>query len=101
NRLSIVFAGLALFAGGAAVLYNALDRVQQRVTVWLPPRAADKGECQHNTVGLEPWTDDKVYCTINGALEYRQNCDSYQLVKSLYSIAKGGLAGPRARQRAS
>jgi cell division protein FtsW (lipid II flippase) len=76
NRLSIVFAGLALFAGGAAVLYNALDRVQQRVTVW-----------------LEPWTDDKVYCAINGALEYRQNCDSYQLVKSLYSIANGGYGG--------
>ena len=76
NRLSIVFAGLALFAGGAAVLYNALDRVQQRVTVW-----------------LEPWTDDKVYCALNGALEYRQNCDSYQLVKSLYSIANGGYGG--------
>jgi len=76
NRLSIVLAGLALFAGGAAVLYNALDRVQQRVTVW-----------------LEPWTDDKVYCAINGALEYRQNCDSYQLVKSLYSIANGGYGG--------
>jgi cell division protein FtsW (lipid II flippase) len=76
NRLSIVAAGLVLFAGGAAVLYNALDRVQQRVTVW-----------------LEPWTDDKVYCALNGALEYRQNCDSYQLVKSLYSIANGGYGG--------
>jgi cell division protein FtsW (lipid II flippase) len=76
GRLSFVLAGLALFAGGAAVLYNALDRVQQRVTVW-----------------LEPWTDDKVYCAINGALEYRQNCDSYQLVKSLYSIANGGYGG--------
>jgi cell division protein FtsW (lipid II flippase) len=76
NRLSIVVAGLVLFAGGAAVLYNALDRVQQRVTVW-----------------LEPWTDDKVYCALNGALEYRQNCDSYQLVKSLYSIANGGYGG--------
>ena len=76
GRLSYVLAGLVLFAGGAAALYNALDRVQQRVTVW-----------------LEPWTDDKVYCTINGALEYRQNCDSYQLVKSLYSIANGGYGG--------
>jgi cell division protein FtsW (lipid II flippase) len=76
GRVTFVLAGLALFAGGAAVLYNALDRVQQRVTVW-----------------LEPWTDDKVYCTINGALEYRQNCDSYQLVKSLYSIANGGYGG--------
>ena len=76
GRLSFVFAGLALFAGGAALLYDKLDRVQQRVTVW-----------------LEPWTDDKVYCSINGALEYRQNCDSYQLVKSLYSIANGGYGG--------
>ena len=76
NRFSFVLAGLALFAGGAAMLYNSLDRVQQRVTVW-----------------LEPWTDDKVYCAINGALEYRQNCDSYQLVKSLYSIANGGYGG--------
>jgi len=76
GRLSFVVAGLALFAGGAALLYDALSRVQQRVTVW-----------------LEPWTDDKVYCSINGALEYRQNCDSYQLVKSLYSIANGGYGG--------
>jgi cell division protein FtsW (lipid II flippase) len=44
-------------------------------------------------VWLEPWTDDKVYCAINGTLEYRQNCDSYQLVKSLYSIANGGYGG--------
>jgi cell division protein FtsW (lipid II flippase) len=27
------------------------------------------------------------------AMEYRQNCDSYQLVKSLYSIANGGYGG--------
>ena len=76
GKLSYVVAGLVLFGAGAAALYNALDRVQQRVTVW-----------------LEPWTDEKVYCTINGALEYRQNCDSYQLVKSLYSIANGGYGG--------
>jgi cell division protein FtsW (lipid II flippase) len=76
GRLSFVAAGLVLFAGGAALLYDALDRVQQRVTVW-----------------LEPWTDEKVYCALNGALEYRQNCDSYQLVKSLYSIANGGYGG--------
>jgi len=76
GRFSFVAAGLVLFAGGATMLYGALDRVQQRVTVW-----------------LEPWTDDKVYCAINGSLEYRQNCDSYQLVKSLYSIANGGYGG--------
>lgn len=76
GRVLYVGAGLVLFAGGAAALYSTLDRVQQRVTVW-----------------LEPWTDEKVYCTINGALEYRQNCDSYQLVKSLYSVANGGYGG--------
>ncbi len=76
GRASFVAVGLVLFAGGAALLYDALDRVQQRVTVW-----------------LEPWTDEKVYCAINGAMEYRQNCDSYQLVKSLYSIANGGYGG--------
>ena len=76
GRLSFVVAGLGLFAGGAALLYDKLDRVQQRVTVW-----------------LTPWTDEKVYCAINGKLEYRQNCDSYQLVKSLYSIANGGYGG--------
>jgi cell division protein FtsW (lipid II flippase) len=76
GRLSFVLAGLALFAGGSALLYDSLSRVQQRVTVW-----------------LQPWTDDKVYCTISGKLDYRQNCDSYQLVKSLYSIANGGYGG--------
>jgi cell division protein FtsW (lipid II flippase) len=76
GRALYVGAGLLLFLGGAAALYNALDRVQQRVTVW-----------------LHPWTDDKVYCSLNGLMEYRQNCDSYQLVKSLYSIANGGYGG--------
>ena len=76
GRVVYVAAGLVLFLAGAAALYNALDRVQQRVTVW-----------------LHPWTDDKVYCSLNGLMEYRQNCDSYQLVKSLYSIANGGYGG--------
>jgi cell division protein FtsW (lipid II flippase) len=76
GRALYVGAGLVLFVGGAAAIHNALDRVQQRVTVW-----------------LHPWTDDKVYCALNGRLELRQNCDSYQLVKSLYSIANGGYGG--------
>ncbi len=76
GRALYVGAGLGLFVAGSAALYNALDRVQQRVTVW-----------------LHPWTDERVYCAINGKLEYRQNCDSYQLVKSLYSIANGGYGG--------
>ncbi len=76
GRVIYVAAGLGLFLAGSAALYNALDRVQQRVTVW-----------------LHPWTDDRVYCSVNGTLDFRQNCDSYQLVKSLYSIANGGYGG--------
>jgi cell division protein FtsW (lipid II flippase) len=76
GRLLYVGVGIALFLAGSAALYNSLGRVQQRVTVW-----------------LHPWTDERVYCSISGKLDYRQNCDSYQLVKSLYSIANGGYGG--------
>jgi cell division protein FtsW (lipid II flippase) len=76
GRALYVAGGLALFVGGAAVLYNAIGHVQDRVTIW-----------------LSPWTDERVFCSINGELEYRQDCASYQLVKSLYSIANGGFGG--------
>jgi cell division protein FtsW (lipid II flippase) len=76
GRALYVGAGLALFVAGAGVLYNALDRVQTRVTIW-----------------LQPWTDERVPCALNGQLEFRQDCDSYQLVKSLYSIGNGGFGG--------
>lgn len=76
GRALFVAVGFALFLAGAAVLHAAIGRVQQRVTVW-----------------LEPWTEDKVACALNGQFELRQNCDSYQLVKSLYSIANGGYGG--------
>ncbi len=76
GRVSFVLAGGGLFVGGAAVLYSALSRVQERVANW-----------------LGPWSDHKVYCPINGTYDYRQNCQSYQLVKSLYSIANGGFGG--------
>ena len=76
GRALFVAVGLALFVGGAAVLYTAIGHVQDRVTIW-----------------LQPWTDERVYCSLTGELEYRQDCASYQLVKSLYSIANGGFAG--------
>jgi cell division protein FtsW (lipid II flippase) len=76
GRALYVAAGLALFVAGAAVLYNAIAHVRDRVTIW-----------------LQPWTDDKVYCALNGELELRQDCASYQLVKSLYSIGNGGFWG--------
>ena len=40
----------------------------------------------------------KVFCPQTGGLALRQDCESYQLVKSLYSIANGGFARHRARQ---
>ncbi|MBA2740901.1 MAG: FtsW/RodA/SpoVE family cell cycle protein [Actinobacteria bacterium] len=76
GRALFVAVGIGLFVGGATLLYQALDRVQERVTIW-----------------LHPWTDERVYCALNGKLEFRQDCASYQLVKSLYSIANGGVAG--------
>jgi cell division protein FtsW (lipid II flippase) len=76
GRALYVAGGMALFVGGAAVLYNAIGHVRDRVTIW-----------------LQPWTDERVYCAINGELEFRQDCASYQLVKSLYSIANGGFGG--------
>ncbi len=76
GRALYVGIGLALFLAGSAALYNALSRVQQRVTVW-----------------LHPWTDERVYCSVSGKLDFRQNCESYQLVKSLYSVANGGYGG--------
>jgi cell division protein FtsW (lipid II flippase) len=76
GRSLFVAAGAVLFVGGATLLYQALDRVQERVTIW-----------------LHPWTDERVYCALNGQLELRQDCASYQLVKSLYSIGNGGFSG--------
>jgi cell division protein FtsW (lipid II flippase) len=71
-----VGAGLGLFVGGAALLYTAIDRVNERVTIW-----------------LSPWTDAPVYCSQTGELALRQDCASYQLVRSLYSIGNGGFGG--------
>jgi cell division protein FtsW (lipid II flippase) len=76
GKAVFVGAGLALFLGGAALLYTAIDRVSQRVTIW-----------------LTPWTDEPVYCSQTGEQLLRQDCDSYQLVRSLYSIGNGGYGG--------
>jgi cell division protein FtsW (lipid II flippase) len=76
GRALFVAAGMGLFVGGSYVLYNAIGHVQERVTIW-----------------LHPWTTERVYCAVNGQLELRQDCASYQLVKSLYSIANGGFWG--------
>ncbi len=75
-RLSYVAAGLGLFLIGAVGVWKVTPHVQDRVTIW-----------------LHPWTTHKVYCPLNGELALRQNCQSFQLVKSLYSIGHGGYAG--------
>ncbi|HEU5489844.1 MAG TPA: FtsW/RodA/SpoVE family cell cycle protein, partial [Gaiellaceae bacterium] len=42
GRAVFVAVGLSLFVAGAAVLYNAIDHVQDRITIW-----------------LRPWTDER------------------------------------------
>ena len=75
-RLSFVLVGIGLFLAGGYEAYRRIPHVNERVTIW-----------------LHPWTSTKVYCPSSGTLTLRQDCQSYQLVKSLYSIANGGFGG--------
>ena len=75
-RLSFVLVGLGLFLAGGVVAYQKIPHVHERVTIW-----------------LHPWTSHKVFCPQTGAPALRQDCQSYQLVKSLYSIGNGGFGG--------
>jgi cell division protein FtsW (lipid II flippase) len=75
-RLSFVAGGLVLFAGGSYLAYSKIAHVHERVVIW-----------------LQPWTTHDVFCPSTGTMTLRQDCQSYQLVKSLYSIANGGFAG--------
>jgi cell division protein FtsW (lipid II flippase) len=75
-RLSFVLAGVALFAAGGYGAYEKIGHVHERVVIW-----------------LQPWTNHTVFCPSTGTMALRQDCQSYQLVKSLYSIANGGFGG--------
>jgi cell division protein FtsW (lipid II flippase) len=75
-RLSFVLVGIGLFLAGGIVAYEKIPHVHERVTIW-----------------LHPWTTQKVSCPFTGGLALRQDCQSYQLVKSLYSIGNGGFGG--------
>jgi cell division protein FtsW (lipid II flippase) len=75
-RIGYVAVGLGLFLVGAVGVWRVTPHVQDRVTIW-----------------LHPWTEHKIYCPISGHLDLRQNCQSFQLVKSLYSIGHGGFGG--------
>jgi cell division protein FtsW (lipid II flippase) len=77
SRAAFVAAGLVLFVGGAAAVYTQVAHVRERVTVW-----------------LHPWTSHPVYCPSSGRPALRQDCQSFQLVRSIYSIADGGFFGP-------
>jgi cell division protein FtsW len=75
-RLWLVAVGGGLFLAGASAVYLFVQRVETRVTIW-----------------LHPWTEHKVYCAKTGMMLLRQECDSYQLVRSIYSVANGGFGG--------
>lgn len=76
GRSLYVLLGLLLFAAGGYGAHRYVAHVRERITIW-----------------LHPWTDQPVPCALNGRLELRQDCASYQLVKSLYSIAHGQIGG--------
>ena len=76
GRSLYVLIGLVLFAAGGYGAHRYVGHVRERITIW-----------------LQPWTDTPVPCALNGQLALRQDCASYQLVKSLYSIAHGGIGG--------
>jgi len=75
-RLTFVWIGLGLFLAGAYGAYEKVPHIRDRVTIW-----------------LHPWTDQPVPCALTGKPALRQDCASYQLVKSLYSIANGHYGG--------
>jgi cell division protein FtsW (lipid II flippase) len=76
GRLSFVLVGLGLFFAGGYFAYEKIGHVHERVVIW-----------------LHPWTSEKVFCPSTGGLALRQDCESYQLVRSLYSIANGSFPG--------
>ena len=75
-RLSYVAAGVGLFLVGGWYASRKVGHIQERVTDW-----------------LHPWTTHKVFCPLTGGYALRQDCQGYQIVRSLYSIANGGWLG--------
>ena len=75
-RMSFVAAALGLFLVGAFGLSYLTPHVRDRVRNW-----------------ISPWSTHQIYCPISGHMAYRQECQSYQEVQSLYSIGHGGFGG--------
>ena len=76
GRALYVGVGFGLFLAGGYVAEREIAHIGERVTIW-----------------LHPFTDRAVFCPETGTLLVRQQCQSYQLVNSLYSIANGGFGG--------
>jgi cell division protein FtsW (lipid II flippase) len=76
GRALYVGAGLGLFLAGGYVAQREIAHIGERVTIW-----------------LHPFTTRAVFCPETGTMLVRQQCQSYQLVNSLYSIANGGFGG--------
>ena len=83
-----IFLGMLYAAtGGRSTSARASCSSSQGPPLQRPrPRAAAR-------CGVAPAVDGRARpCTVTGQLDW-QNCDSYQLVKSLYAIANGGYGG--------
>jgi cell division protein FtsW (lipid II flippase) len=76
GRALYVAIGVTLFLVGSAAVYTFVGHVRDRVTIW-----------------LHPWTSHPVPCALSGKPALRQDCASYQLVKSLYSLGHGNWFG--------
>jgi cell division protein FtsW (lipid II flippase) len=75
-RIAFVAVAVGLFLAGSYAVSQGTPHVRDRVSNW-----------------LSPWSAHKIFCPLNGQLELRQNCQSYQQVQSLYSIGHGGFGG--------
>jgi cell division protein FtsW (lipid II flippase) len=75
-RLSFVAVALGLFLVGSYAVSQGTPHVRDRVQNW-----------------IAPWSVHKIYCPLSGHTALRQDCQSYQLVQSLYSLGHGGFGG--------
>jgi cell division protein FtsW (lipid II flippase) len=75
-RFAFVAVGLGLFLAGSVAVYQGTPHVRERVANW-----------------IHPWTTTKIFCPTSGQPAFRQDCQSYQEVQSLYSIAHGSMGG--------
>ena len=75
-RLAFVAVGLGLFLAGSVAVYQGTPHVRERVANW-----------------LHPWTTTRSSARSSGQPAFRQDCQSYQEVQSLYSIAHGSMGG--------